>query len=57
MMSLKRNLNKVVERTLEDKIISDSRAQITKVTKLSAEAVDGGEVWPSTEAWSRACFP
>ena len=40
MMSMKRNLDKVVERTLEYKIIRDSRAQITKV---STEAVDGGE--------------
>lgn len=44
MMSVKRNLDKVVKRTLEDKIIRDSKAQITKVTKLSTEAVHGGEV-------------
>lgn len=43
MMCVKRNLDKVVERTFEDKIIRDSRAQITEVTKLKAEAVDGGE--------------
>lgn len=38
MICVKRNLDKVVERTFGDKIIRDSRAQITEVTKLKAEA-------------------
>ena len=43
MMCVKRNLDKEVERTFEDKIIRDSRAQITEVTKIKAEAVGGDE--------------